>query len=554
MTTLEAPPSNPFLAALSDGAALTYLSMLNAGLAERFDPLPRAASGLGLVSSLLSSPLPNHGAELCAAMLALGLDATDEQELPHSHHNIAWHWTRNELGRESAPLASLAIASRSKCYEPLWQALRADQLRKIGSTALPLALLSENLDALGALLAAGVDPSAPDAAGIPPAARCKSPEAFQKMVDHGANLRATLPATYPYTGSDTLLDWILSKDGHAAAAKGMREIAVAWAEAHPPLGAPWTDLAASAFKALREDNKDSARRCVLAMGARAPEQLDESGERLALLAARHENYPELGRLLGLGADPFEVSPAGESPWSLVLANRFGKDQCHSWGHRAQSEKADRFLEHLSTKRKYKPIPWMRLNAQGIGLLESLIANAPMPQFLAHAQSAFALGLDPRAALSSGMDISCDMALRLARATPWVTNKRSYLPSPDEALVADFLSVHPIEKSSLGCKAAFARHFWDALMNTGSLSLRERGRTMETPLDGQNEPLLAVLAQGFRELGRQGALAPDFSKVEARIARIILPAARESILSAHQKGALDAIAAPGSAPRVGPMRM
>jgi hypothetical protein len=552
------PPANPFLAALAEGASMTYLSMLNAGLSNAFDPLPRADSGLGLIASLLNRPLdPDNGAKLCLAMLALGLNPTDEQELPRHQHNIAWHWTSDQLGRHSAPLASLAIATRRECFTTFWTALDSAGWAKIADSALPLALLSDNLPALDAMLLAGVDPNTPCPMALPAAVHCQSPEALQRMIDAGSDLRQALPKERRFKHSETLLDWLITKDGLSVANKAMRDMAVAWASAHPCLGDPMAELAASAFKALADGNKDSARRCILAMGESAVLRRDQQGNSLLYASVCSRNFPETSRLLALGADPFEVSPLGQSAWGALLAFQRQEGGANAWRTRTLTEKANKLIEHIQTKRKYKPIPWALINAQGFSLLESLIATCPIHDFIGHAHSAFALGAHAREPRSNGMDLSCALLFKAICSSDWITPRQRGFASTDDAkqAITDFLTLYPVAHSAPESKAALARHFWDALILDPSTStIYDKLRAPLSCVDGRDEATLRVLLEGFEQLGREGHPAPDFSLIPPHVSRSVDSACRDSILSWHERGSLSAGCGASGKPAAGPSRI
>lgn len=461
---------NPFAAALREGAALTYLAMLDAGLAAQFDPLPTEPSGLGLLSAMLSES-GQLGIEVCKRWMKMGVDATAAQRKPDwGAQGQAWNAASQcmDVHGEGAdlPLATLAIGARREAFAPLWRSLPADKLRSISPSALPLAVQTDNLEALGALLAAGADPNLRGETNAPVSLLAQTPEALRLLLDAGADLRERAPGgrflngRLVPEGGRAAHESILGGTSHEAKDRAMRELALAWLKAHPPADDPDSDLAAAAFDAVERGSRD-ARKRVEILGARAIERRDAAGDTLAIRCAVRKNFVEAARLIKLGADPFEVAPSGRSLLGELSRSleTYGSNVWQS-AERAQRDRCSKLLASIQAGRRgaRAEIPWTRRSASGATLLESLLGTSPLVEFLGRSESAEAAGLDPRSPLSDGMDLSCRLALHLALESPWTGRYPPSAATRASTLVMDYLELHPLSACGQSALAAFARVF------------------------------------------------------------------------------------------------
>lgn len=561
-TSFGQESDNPFRTALLEGAAATYLALLRAGLAERFDPLPTTPEGLGLFASMLDSRASAFDlVDLCRAAMALGLDPAQEQARPEwrAFSGASWGYLDDGSGGDppsKAPLASLAIGSRNPAFEPFWREIPAAALAALALTAMPVAVESDNVEAIRLLCAAGVSPDSHDSEGRPAPARARSPEALTVLIEAGSDLFAPFPwalaRLWPsHSHPTTVHEAIISRSGEGVANKSMRELAVAWVASRPESDAVLA-LGLSAAKAIESDNRDAARRCVAALGTRALTCLTGEGDTLATLAARCGNFTEVSRLLAMGADPFEVAPSGRSVRGEVSRWAGPSDRRRN-SHHAR-EKAQNLLDGLARKRKYQPVPWDRKNAGGATLLSSLAGALTIPEFLGVAETAFALGASPRDEAFSGMDLPCRITLHLIVKSSWMRSLKSFSFDPEAGVEAaeDFLAAHPPALSSQASKAALGSKFWHLCAATALTRLDGHDLLCAPAVALADEaPFRALLLEGIREWGAQGGPAPaPFSNN----ARGLSPALADEIACAFESGALHRAAAEPVSQSSGPSRI
>lgn len=501
---------NPFACALAEGAGQTYLALAEAGLAQSFNPLPVDEQGRSLVSTLIDTPPDRSTCErLFTTMSAFGLSTEARAKLPSRCHAIS-QWSDHGSSHDSAPLASLAIgAGPHSNLAPFWRALDEQALLAISPSALPLAILADHAEAAAALLVAGADPNMLMGGDWPIAARARSPETLKLLIDAGADLGRALPSQgHDRKKAETVQELILADDSQSAGPKSMRALAIAWsAQTDDPSSA----LAQAAFKALGENNKDSARRCVLALGEQAIHARNAQGESLLAQACLHGNFAEASRLLNFGANPFEITPNGQSPWGILFeaANLTNE----SWRDRSMRERAQTLCSSISSKKKYHPIPWDALGAHGHTLLSTLAGGMPAVDFIAQAHAVQSLCKKGTGDID-GMDASCFFLSRIALKSSWLHEPKHAAQNPKIApeLASQWIADHPPSNASEASKARFAQFILQSLANLSSdwRSARKKERFYDQGLLSETapkEPDLALarqtLEQGIQAMGRLG---------------------------------------------------
>lgn len=514
---------NPFLAALREGAPLTYLTMLDAGLGTQFDPLPVNAQGHGFLSSMLNCSTHEQGVELCARWAALGVDSTALQQRPdHAAQGPAWNGVSQCLSAEQVsagvPLASLAISYGRPHFSSLWRDLTPESLLAISDSALPLAVQTDNSPALTALLAAGANPNMLDGEKTPVVFRALTPENLSLLLEAGADLRARAPEGVYLSGRRvpaegvSVHESIMMSSSLDYRARELRVLALAWLKAHPPAQDPDSDLAQAAFEAIARKSKQSTRACLQSLGARAVGRLNTAGDSLAICCAVQGNFLDTARLIKLGTNPFEITPSGRSLWGEIKRSANKMDP-NTWktAERTQKIRATKILNDFENPRtRPTPIPWTLQSASGSTLLETLIGTTPLAEFLGWAETAFAAGLDPRAPLSDGMDLSSRLALHLVLETPWVGRSGFTEIKRTEAKIAmDFLAIHPISLCSQTVLAAWARRFTqttrELVLDGMPCSSYQNGmRVLET-----NSLWFDALSGAFEAWGATAHEVPDF---------------------------------------------
>lgn len=538
---------NPFETALLEGSPLTYLSMAKAGLSSSFNPLPLTHDGYGLVANFLSTHPGSSPTELCQTLLDFGLDPCQLQSWAASRHCMAWHYATNELDMVAAPLASLAIGSRNAGFDPFWQTLSPEKLATLADSAFPIACMSDHIPAMTALIQAGASVNMTDSQGMPLVARCSSPASLALLLDAGADLRAPLPRPHPKSTATTVHEALINTHSTDANAKAMRLMALSWVASHPPAEDPMAELARAAFKALANKNKEGARRCVMAMGTSALTQRDGQGDSLAVKAAMTDQFIEVGRLLNLGADPYEVMASGRS----LLGELFAQHHLLSlkYGRTADQHRVTSLLGALESKRKYQPVPWTRKGPGGATLLESLIGRLPLPLFLSRLSLAHHAGLDLREPTSLGMDFPCRLAIHALFQSPWfhmiesrvsVRGTRDY----NHEAIMKLLVAHPLFNSSTPSLVAMARTCAGIMTNVRSSfdgQLLNTGCDIWSPTNF-GSPLLPAFLSAFEAWGASGAPQPDWN------AMVGIPNARDSELARRfEIGCLSCASLPGSKP-------
>jgi hypothetical protein len=398
-------PTNPFAAACVEGSALTYLALAGAGLEASFDPLPRDERGFFLAGLMFSAGSGDIARQAIHRMLAFGLEPAARCAVPERGHGFGG--PRDELAAQGAPLASLAMGLRWDWAQALWKNLPVEKMLACAPDGLPLACAANNLEALAALAKAGADPNVRDAAGMPAMAHCRDPQALALLIEAGADLRTPFPQK-DWSGNAHLLDKLLGEKSQTSEMKALRALAVDWAKAHPGAGETSSQtLAVAAFEALARGNKAAARSCVLALGVDAARHRDAQGASLLTAAVRAKNIPEANRLLGLGCDPFETLPTGDSPWGMMLGLlKAARASRSNWSERERIESA---LANIESKPKRRAIPWTSSDAPALAW--SIAKECSCEDAAARLGAAFVAGLDPRAPWPNGLDASCFFAAR-----------------------------------------------------------------------------------------------------------------------------------------------
>lgn len=501
---------NPFACALSEGAGKTYLALAESGLAQTFNPLPVDGQGRSLASALIDSPPDRSTCDrLFKTMSAFGLAATAPATLPKRCYAIS-EWSEHGASHDCAPLASLAIgAGPHSNLASFWRGLDAADLLAISSTALPMAILADHAEAAESLLQSGADPNMLMGGHWPIAARARSPEILKLLIDAGADLGRSIPAQgHGRKKASTVQELILADDSQSAGPKAMRALAISWSAQTDD---PSSSLSHAAFKALSENNKDSARRCVLALGEHAIHARNAQGESLLTQACLHANFAEASRLLNFGASPFEITPSGQSPWGMLF--EAAKVANESWRDRSMRERAQTLCETISSKKKYRPIPWDAQGPNGHTLLSTLAGRMPAVDFIAQAHAVQSLCKNGIGDID-GMDASCYLMSRIALKSSWLHEPKNAAHNPKIApeLASQWIQERPASHSSEASKARFAQVILQSLASLASdwrsarknEKLYDQGLLSETP---PQDPDLAkarqILEQGIQAMGRLG---------------------------------------------------
>lgn len=554
--------SNLFETALREGAGLTYAAMLSAGLADSHNPLPTDENGLGLAALALDC---HSGAqELCASLLLSNIDTMAPHALPRS---IEIRHCASAMGIQSAPLASLAIASNRDEFSPMWNMLSNESLVLLADSALPMAAYSNNLTAAKALLAAGANPNVIDKTGTPACARCKSSAMLALFAQSGADLRAPIPSQSPQQPS-SVLELILGTASNSAEPKAMREFAAEWARAHQDnKGAPGDDLARSAFSALSSGNKDSARRCIAALGQTAASRRDAEGFSMLARACQHGNLAEATKLLDMGADPYEPTPDGRSPWGMLLSHR-GRQGQSIYGDRTLQERASSLCQTLSSKRKFKNVPWTKTWTNGWTTLGTLAGSCEAYEFALFSEKASAEGLAPNAPIGPhGLGAQLTLLLACLINAPWCATRVNFRHDIDPRALAFCESIQ-IDRIDDRAANAFAEQFFtisnaysDGMIHhehhllgfiNGPLRMPiNRFLTPGSKIDIHHRKAAEAIERGIEARGRLGL--PMLTKPDGpKHRQSVDDAEYVRLLALYEKGALARVAAaPELATRQGP---
>lgn len=461
MKTIQAHPAiaNPFETALLEGAPATYMALASAGLHATFKPFPTSAAGFGLMANLLypSDMSRRDGAvfeRLVETLLGLEFDFLSQQSPPTS---AASNYMR-DLGLAHAPFASLAMAGSNSNLAIFWNHLSPPKLFSIAQTALPLACMASNDNAVSALLAAGANPNMIDSGNRPLIFRCERPSTLSLLLEAGADLRQTAiildERRNPVETSmlAMLVDQV-EKGYSRERVKEFKQLALRWAETHPePNSMAGADVAAAAFKAIAKKNRPTIKECIKSLGEAAGSHRNESGDSLALACARRDLHLEIGLLVDRGADLFEPSTSGESAFGLLLARRPHLSSTYSKNTAADASRADKLI---ASALQAQPL-WIRPSPSGMLPIEAMIDSAKPSDFLLFLEQAEAQGLDMRQRLSSGMDVSCALLLRgcLAQSAEHPSEKReSSTEAACNAILAK-LAQSPPQASAEEAKRAF----------------------------------------------------------------------------------------------------
>lgn len=561
MTTVQAAPAaNPFEMALLEGAPATYMALASAGLHATFDPFPPAASGCGLMANLLypsdmsrrddkaSKPLLVH------ALLGLGFDFLSQQFPPASAASNYMH----KLCLAQAPFASLAMASST--LGAFWKHLSKAELASIAQTALPLACMASNDEAVAALLAAGADPNMIDTGKSPLIFRCESPSTLSLLLDAGADLRqSTRIVDERRVASEISMLAMLVGQTETGYLRGrvkeLKLLALRWAEEHPePDSVAGADVAAAAFKAIAKKNRPTIKECIKSLGGAAGSYRNEEGASLALACAHRDLHAEIGLLADRGVDLFEPCANGESAFGLLLARRPSLGSSYSRTTAADASRADKLMASALAA---KPL-WTKPSASGILPIEAILNSATPLDFLRFLEQAIEQGLDMRQRLSSGMDVSCALLLRGCFAQSNESPPANRENSTEAACQAIFakLAQSPPEESSDESKGAFFHCLFKAPTLTGIKSVNSdwdnripAGMLSEPPSSRASArgSLLAmgcrIAHEGCEHLGRHGRELLDeacANPLEHKSFKNYLNAREWSLFfSSYEGGAMDA---------------
>jgi hypothetical protein len=520
---------NPFAHALAESAGGTYLALADAGLAERFNPLPTSPEGFSLVSLLFASsrnaPLLD---KLAQRLIGFGLDVCQEGFLPEDYGIST---TLARIGAETASVAAMAMMrSIDNQSEGFWRGLSREQLQQISPLALPMAasLPQPNLGAMRAMLEAGADANGICPNGQPVVGVCDHDEALRLLVQFGADLRVPCPArsSTPSRREGLRLDLLLADASEYDQNRKARLFAIEWAGANPSPNHPGAEVASVAFTAIKAKDKKVLGACLAALGSKhINAHVNNEGATLGVAAARAGLHAEAEKI-ALACGPFDVAPCGASTWGALLARVHKAGSGREFGTKRDAERLHKALGAIASSR-WEPDWSAPKDTSKPSLAESLLGKIPLPEFLGHIESARAAGFDMRSPFTSGMDAPCALLCWLASTFP---DERGQAAQSHWALGAEALREFPPSQSSPQAKAAFAKSFlWasehrmDGLSTSVShMTFRDFfkmaqnnfasvGSTQPSRPDEQVEIFMAaesLLLEGMEILGRLGEPEPE----------------------------------------------
>lgn len=546
---------NPFETALLEAAPATYAALARAGLGETFNPLPLSARGFGLAANLLD---PNNRAahdasqeDLAALLSEMGLDFLSEQEIPQRSPIAS---CAHQLGLAHAPFASLAMWHPQRA--PFWRMLSPQQLLLISPTALPIACMANNAEAISALLAAGADPNMVDSGGKRIIFRCPRPSTLSILLEAGADLRNTTTITDKHNKAveTSMLSMLVEQDATGYSRdtiKDFKSLALRWAEKNPAVNAlRGADVAAAAFKAIAARNRATVKECLKSLGADALLHVNRAGDSLAIACAKADLYIELGLLVDSGADLSEVDLRGNSALGALIARRPFRNNIHSKTTAADAARANK----LSGGDLAAGFDWAKASPSGALLIEPMIYAATPQDLLAHIEQALLQGLDMRKPLSFGMDMACSLLLRgcLMRHAQGFSEKGKAANEHACNAISSFLNRFPPEESSLQSKEAFVANLFELAArnpitnadwpNVADGSFAEMSRSHEISRDSLLLLGSKIAHEGCESLGRRGAAFP------ARDSTPFVDARQRSLFhSSYERGAIEAQISSGALP-------